>query len=822
MLFSRIVFPFLLLIAALPAAYAQKVSVNTVGKDPFTGKATEIVYKAADGEWTFYPFSSAVVKVSFRPADYTRNEQVSGAVIATPQALGTKITATAAKTVEWDNGISVVIQRDKLYFKSGREVKVKSGAYFVQGENRGFRFLLADQEKFFGGGERALPMDRRGYRLPLYNAPAYDYGLGTDRLNFSVPFLVSSAGYGLFFDNPSKGYFDIGLTDKQTLEAGFSSGELSFYVVMGKNIDEILLNYTAITGRQPLPPRWALGNLVSRFGYRSEAQAKAVVEKMQRDSFPMDALIFDLFWFGDEVKGTLGNLDWINSTKWPDPKAMIAGFNKQNLKTILITEPFILEGTRSFAEAAPYFATDAAGQPFMYSDFYFGKGGLVDIFKKSSRDWLWKFYKKQVGIGVGGWWSDLGEPETHPNTIMHNLKDAGVSRMMSADEVHNAYGHYWSQFLFEKYAGDVPDTRLFHLTRSGFAGSQRYSVFPWTGDVGRHWSGLKAQFPVLLGMSLSGLPYVHSDAGGFAAAPQADPELYTRWLQFAAFTPVFRPHGTALEDYDPTLKSIPSEPAFWDQPYKSIVRRYLQLRYQLLPYNYTLGYEQAVYGKPLMRPLYYYHFNDPETFTADEEYYWGDQFLVAPVMTQGATSRRLYLPEGKWYQFDDNAVLNGKQWVEQPAGLDRMPLFVKEGSFVPVWQPDSLIRSTAGYDSKKISMLYYPSSITSTYTLYDDDGSSPRTLEKADYELISFAASTAGGRIIIDIKTNNEAAYKRKQVRQFTISIPATAPFREVTVNGKPVKPGALSPKTLPLCRGKFATVPVEFNGKPTKVEISL
>ncbi len=150
----------------------------------------------------------------------------------------------------------------------------------------------------------------------------------------------------------------------------------------------------------------------------------------------------------------------------------------------------------------PFLATDAAGQPFTYQDLYFGEGGLIDIFRKPAREFLWKLYKKQVANGVSGWWSDLGEPEKHPNTIMHNLKDQGISRPVSADEIHNLYGHQWSAMLYEKYRDDFPDQRLFHLNRAGFAGSQRYSVFPWTGDVARSWSGLKAQWPVLMGMSL--------------------------------------------------------------------------------------------------------------------------------------------------------------------------------------------------------------------------------------------------------------------------------------------------------------------------------
>lgn len=810
----------LLFFFLLTLAQAQKVAVSAVGKDPFNGKTDQVTHTTKEGEWTFQAFTVPVIKTTYRPAGYTRGEQVSDAVIAKPPSITTKITVATAQTIEWENNTSVVIQRDKLYYKFGKEVKVKSASFFSEGDNNGFRFQLTDQEKFFGGGERALPMDRRGYRFNLYNTATYGYGLGADNLNFSVPVLISSAGYALFFDNPSKGYFDIGLTDKSMLEAGFVSGELTFYVVFGRNMDEMLRNYTAITGRQPLPPRWALGNFVSRFGYRSEAQVQEVVKKMRDDQFPMDGLIFDLFWFGDDIKGTLGNLDWVNTTQWPNPKAMIENFrNKDNLKSILITEPFILSSSKTYAEATPFLATDAANKPYNFTDLYFGNGGLVDIFRKPAQDWFWKYYRKQIGNGVAGWWSDLGEPEKHPAAVMHNLKDYGVTRLMNADEVHNIYGHYWSKLLFEKYREDYPSARLFHLNRAGFAGSQRYSVFPWTGDVARSWSGLKSQFPVLLGMSASGLPYVHADAGGFAAADQADAELYTRWCQFAAFTPIFRPHGTALEDYDKTVKSIPSEPALWDPSTKSIVRNFINLRYQLLPYNYTLAYEQTVLGKPLMRPLYYYNFLDADNFKADEQYLWGDNLLVAPVTTQGATTRQVYLPEGKWYNFYDNSLLNGKQWISQPLDINRIPLFARAGGFIPLWQADS-IKSTEHYNAKDISLLYYPSEINSSYVFYDDDGVSTRTLEKADYELITFTATVQPSNISIEIKTNNEAAYKRKQVRKFTLLVPATASFTNIMVGGKPAAAPKDS-KPITLAGGKFVSAMVEFNGKPMRIELS-
>ncbi len=810
----------LLLITGL--LQAQQAIINTVGKDPFVGKTTEVIYKAKEGTWTFQGFNNTVIRTTYKPADYNKNEQVSDAVIAKPPAVTTKITNAVSQTVEFENLTSVVVQREKFYYKTGKEVKVKSAAYFTQGDTRGFRFQLFENEQIFGGGERALPMNRRGHRVNLYNAPVYGYGLGAENLNFSVPFFISSAGYALFFDNPSKGYVDIGLTDKNTLEAGFTSGELTYYVVFGRNLDEIMTNYTSITGRQPLPPRWVFGNFVSRFGYRSEEQVKQVVGKMKQDHFPMDGLVFDLFWFGDAVKGTMGNLDWVNTQKWPNPKQMLTDFKtKDHLKSILVTEPYILQNTKTYAEATPFLATGANGSAMMIPDLYFGTGGLVDIFRKQSQDWIWKYYKKQIGNGVSGWWLDLAEPEKHPAGMVHNLKDYGVARPMGGDEVHNVYAHYFSKMFFEKYSSDVSDQRLVLLNRSGFAGSQRYGVLPSTGDVARSWSGLKAQPLLLLGMSLSGLPYTHSDAGGLAATEQADPELYTRWLQFAAFTPVFRPHGTALEDLDKSIKSIPSEPCFWDEPHKSIVRNYIKLRYQLLPYNYSLSYDQAVLGKPLMRPLYYYSFADSSALRAEDEYFWGDNILVAPVTSQGATSRMLYLPAGKWYSLLNNSVTDGGKWITQPADIKQIPVFVKEGSFVPMWITKDTIKSTEAYNSKDITVRYYPSANSSTYVWYDDDGVSTRTLEKADYELVTFKGVTAGNKVTIDITTNNPNQYGKKFKRKFNIELPvALAAGQPATVNGKPV--GAAAKQQDPFQQITNEYVTVEFTGKPVKVEITL
>ena len=678
--------------------------VTNLSAQPTSFDATKhFDYK--NGKVTVVAYGSNIFKLTFQPKSYTTNENITDAVILSPSK-----------------------SFNIPFNKKGDTIKIGNAKMVGTNENnefRGFSFLLNKTERIYGGGERALPLNRRGYKLNLYNNPWYGYGEGADNLNYSVPFFTSSNGYGLFFDNASKGYADIGKTNPDILEAGFISGELNVYIITGKDNKEILTAYQSLTGKQPLPPRWALGNLMSRFGYTSEAQVKDIAGKMKDENIPVNAIIFDLFWFGDSIKGTMGNLDWVNKTKWPNPNKMVADFKKDNINTILITEPFMLKNTKAYDASESFLAKDSNNKPFMITDFYFGVGGLIDIFRKDAGNWIWNYhYKKQIDNGIAAWWTDLGEPEKHPAAMLHNAKDLGVNRMLKADEVHNIYGHYWNKNLFEHYAKEYPDTRLFHLNRSGFAGSQRYSIFPWTGDVSRSWGGLKAQLTNLLGMSMSGIPYAHSDAGGFAGG-EGDNELYIRWLQFAAYTPIFRPHGTALYEVEKAAFSFPSEAALIDSPYKYIAKAIIEDRYNMMPYNYTLAYRQAKYGEPLMRPLYYEFPKDTTACKIEDEYMWGDEILVAPVTEKGAKTRKVYLPKGsEWYNGNDfSKQYTGGTTFEYDVNLSNLPKFYKGGSFIYA-DPNSII------------LEYLTSTKPSKSELLFDNGLSKNSILNGNYGLL--------------------------------------------------------------------------------------
>jgi len=720
-------------------------------------------YKTAAGEYTVTQYASNIYKITFQPNDYTRNEQISDAVMLKP------------------------VENAKILVEFRHDSLVLNGNFIIAtahhtGDYRGFKIALQPGEEIFGGGERALPLNRRGYRLNLYNAPNYGYGEGAENLNYSVPFFTSSNGYGLFFDNVSKGYVDIGKNAKNTLEYGAFSGELNVYVIFG-DYQKILYSYYQLTGTQPIPPRWAFGNFMSRMGYSSEAQVTDILAKMQQNHIPVDAIIFDLFWFGDSVQHYVGNLDWVNKTKWKDPEKMIANFTRQGIKTILITEPYMVENTKYYAESLPYLAVDSAGaKPYYLTQFYFGHGGIIDLFRKDAQDWFWKFYRRQMDIGVEAWWGDLGEPEHHPADVYHNLKDLGFQRLFSANEVHGFFGHTWTKMLFEKYAEEFPGKRLFSLNRSGYAGSQRYCIFPWTGDVGRTWSGLRAQLPVLLGMSMSGVPYVHSDAGGFAGG-DGDNELYVRWLQFATFTPIFRPHGTAVYEIDPSNFSFPSEAALIDEPYRSFAKKTIWLRYSLLPYNYTLAYQQAKNGNPLISPLYYWYSEDTVASNIQNEYMWGATILVAPVLEKGAKTITYYLPQGTWYSPEKNCFLNGKQWYTDSCSLTAIPYFFKEGSFIPMQFTHRLAGS---YTGDSLTVYYVPSSKPSVYTLFNDDGKSPNSLKDNQFELITFNSSgVTNGNVTVEISSNGGNYNAKPTQRIIRLSIPLNKKPSFIYLNDK-------------------------------------
>ena len=445
-----------------------------------------------------------------------------------------------------------IISEKRGYFKSKHEPMEMVSGNIIADQTEKIEFNISKDEILYGGGARALGMNRRGNRLPLFNRAHYGYETDSKLMNYTMPVVASSKQYIIHFDNAPVGYLDLDSNQTNTLTYETISGRKTYQIIVGKSWLDIIDNYTDLTGKQPMPPRWVLGNFSSRFGYHSQKETENTIQKFKEENIPVDGVILDLYWFGKDIKGTMGNLE-VYKDSFPNMKQMVSDLKKDGVKTILITEPFILTTSKRWDEAVTkdILAKDSIGNPYKF-DFYFGNTGLIDIYNPKGKDWFWNIYKDIADLGVKGLWGDLGEPEVHPHQLLHKTG--------TANEVHNIYGHDWARLIYEGYAKEFPNERPFILMRAGYSGSQRFGLIPWSGDVNRTWGGLQSQPEISLQMGMQGLGYMHSDLGGFAGN-NLDNELYVRWLQYGVFQPIFRPHAQ---------EEVPSEPVFRSEKRKAV------------------------------------------------------------------------------------------------------------------------------------------------------------------------------------------------------------------------------------------------------------
>lgn len=724
----------------------------------------------SDGKYLIKPYSENSIETTFVPNGEVFNTD-SHAVILTPKPGIAKHRETATDIVYKTSGIEVRIAKSPFqisYFFKGELLLSEKNGYTKKDATEVLDFNLDAAESLYGGGARALGMNRRGNRLQLYNRAHYGYGDRSELMNFTMPIVLSSKKYAVHFDNAAIGYLDLDSKKDNTLVYETISGRKTYQVIAAGRWEDLVQSYTQLTGTQPLPPRWALGNLSSRFGYHNQEEVAKTIRKFETDQIPVDGIILDLYWFGKTVQGTMGNLDW-DRDNFPDPEKMIADLNAKNIKTILITEPFVLTTSKKWPEAVSkkILATDKTGKPFTY-DFYFGNTGIIDIFKPEGRDWFWNIYKNLVRQGVGGWWGDLGEPEVFPS--------GAITAKGKADEVHNIYGHNWAKLIADGYRKDFPETRPFILMRAGYSGSQRFGMIPWSGDVSRSWAGLQSQPEIALQMGLQGIGYMHSDLGGFAG-DYFDNELYLRWLQYGVFQPIFRPH--AHEDVAP-------EPVYKDIVTKAKAKKLVELRYQLLPYNYSLAYENTAYGNPLMRALFFAEPDNPALYNISESYLWGDAFLVHPIVKPGVTSASVYFPKNSnWFDFYSGAQHLGGNTETVAVTEDHIPVFVRGNSFVPMIRT---IQNTSAYSLDNFDLHFYFDR-QKTYgggLLYNDDGQTPDADKKQQSEAITFSSVFLNNLLTVSMINKVQQHFKASD-KNITLIVHNIPNAKKVTVKGKNV-----------------------------------
>ena len=746
--------------------YPVQVSTSTDSYQSHTLEGNLLTLETLDHTYSIRAYSEDIVRIGFYPGNIPVPDPTD--VVTLPPGNSGTVTDRTDQLSYRTASTEILVNKDPFGFTFIRENDTllhQQNGFQALGKHTLVPFTTTGESAFHGTGFRAVDLNLDDLQLKMYNQPRYGYGPDTKNLNIAIPFLVSTEPYGLYFDHRYPSELDLASSDTgftYTLE----NGNLALYYIGADNMESLLERYTGLTGTAPLPPRWALGYIQSRYGYETESQAREVVSRMQEENFPIDALVLDLYWFGSP--STMGNLAW-DYSRFPEPGEMIDDFSNKGVKTILITEPYVTTSSSNYQAVVDneLVGNTEQNEPYILNGFWAGSSVLLDLFREETRSWMWDFYQARINEGVAGWWCDLGEPEDHPSDMMHGE--------IPARELHNHFSWRWAKMLHDRYHTNYPDQRLFNLIRSGYAGMQRWGALPWSGDIQRSWGGMQVQVPIMLNMGYSGVGYMHSDLGGFTGGSQ-DNELYTRWLQLGAFSPVMRAHGTG----------VPTEPIYYPDPYKSIVRSFIELRYRLLPYNYTLAFENAATGIPLARAMNFYDPGNSTLHAINDQFYWGKDMLIAPVLQQGATSRQVHFPEGNWIHYFNGKRYSGNNTATIDAPLSSMPVFVRAGSLIP---HTDLFSSTDEYNGNPLSVYYYPdeSSPETSFTLFNDDGKDPESLDNNAFEEIFFSASYDPDSTVITVHHSGSfpamPQYRNLEFRVKRI----TGQPEVITINNNPV-----------------------------------
>ena len=590
-------------------------------------------------------------------------------------------------------------------------------------DERAFRvsayFDLSQEESLYGLGQ---------HQAGLLNQRGTDLLLTQDNTNISIPFLLSSRGYGLLWNSASLGRMENHYQPKLALRADVADS-VDYYFLYGPEFDKIIAAYRMLTGAAPMLPLWAYGFWQSRYQYHTQQELLDVAAKYRELEIPLDNLVLDFNWMQ-----RMGSNQFTD--KFPDPAAMFSRLHALRVHTMISEWPFYTPPSANFDAmlAGKYFVTGGRTQ----LPSYFPGSRLFDAFNPEARTLFWQQMKTALfDQGVDAWWLDSSEPLDFYGEEQGPMLEGAHIALGSGTRYANSYPFFETRAVYEGQRATT-DRRAFILTRSAFLGQQRHAVASWSGDIAPTFDSLRRQIPAGLNYSLSGLPYWTTDIGGFLGGDPGDPayqELYVRWLQYGTFCPIFRTHGarTANElwSYGPKAQQI--------------LTLYDKLRYRLLPYIYSVAWRTTAEGYTPMRALVMDFPSDANALDVRDQFMFGPAMLVNPVTRAGATSRTVYLPSGSsWYDFWTGASLKGGQSINAPAPLETMPLYVRAGSILPLG-PE--LQSTAEKPSDPIELRIYRGA-DGHFELYEDDGVS-YAYEKNDYSTITMNWKDATGTLTL-------------------------------------------------------------------------
>ncbi len=584
------------------------------------------------------------------------------------------------------------------------EENVKFGGYYVYCTKE-----CHEGESFFGMGDKPTEFNLRGKRLKNWNTDAYSFSWNQDPLYRSIPFYISlneGIAHGIFFDNTFKAEFDFGAEDNTKTSFWAEGGELQYYYIHGPHMMDVVKRYNIITGTHPMPPLWAFGYHQCRWSYYPESKVRMVTKTFREQKIPCDGIYLDI----DYMDG-YRCFTW-NRKYFPDPKKMIRELSDQGFKTVVIIDPGIRvdDNYSVFKEGKEkrYFCR-RCDDYFMEGHVWPGRCQFPDFTNPEVREWWGGLFDELVQLGVAGVWNDMNEPAVFGNgTFPDDVRHQYDGHRGSHRKAHNIYGMQMVRATYEGLRKLMKNKRPFTITRAGYSGVQRFSSV-WTGDNVASWEHLKLGNIQCQRLSVSGISFCGTDIGGFSGEP--DGELFTRWIQMGTFSPFMRAHSAG--------DTKEREPWSFGEPYTAINRKFIELRYRLMPYIYSAFWEHHRYGFPVIRPLVLQEQDEPMNQYRQDEFTYGDKILVCPVLEPGQKSRNVYLPKGKWYNFWTYELIDGGKEVVVATPLETMPIFVKAGSVIPEY-PIMQYVGEKEIDEVKLNVYYSDTEVNSFY--FEDYG----------------------------------------------------------------------------------------------------
>jgi alpha-glucosidase len=726
-------------------------STGSAAQQPLAGERETVVrlVQPCDGAATLHiaVYADDVIRLHYAsdPAHVDRGWFADVSDLAGPSvfALDESDTGLSLRTAQLELTVDSRSCTFAAQDRAGRRIwQPGSGwARRVGGGVRITRQMAAD-ELIFGLGEKAGPANRRGRRWemwtsdPAWSDPEGRYRPVTDPIYQAHPYFVSvldGAASGVFLANSHRSWFDVGAAQADALTIEVAGGDIDLYLFAGPTPRDVLEQYTRVVGRATLPPLWTLGFHQCRWSYTPSSRVREVAEEFRRRDLAIDG-----FWLDIDYMDGYRSFTW-NPESFSDYRELLAGLSRTGYKVTAIIDPGIKHDPGNGYEAynlgaaGSHFIKDQSGQDVI-REVWPGNAVFPDFTRQAVRSWWGQLVSDFMRDGVQGIWIDMNEPAVFAREgFPLDAVVGGDGTATSFAEVRNLYASLMARATYEGMAAGHPQQRPFVLTRAGFAGVHRYSAV-WTGDAESTWEHLALAPIMLQGLSVSGVPFVGSDVGGFTGA--ASPEMYGRWFEVGAFSPFFRAH---------VMRGAPDqEPWSFGEDVLAAARRLLELRYRLLPYWYSVFEEATRTGAPIVRPLWFELPDDSRSYANEDEYFVGESLLVAPVTGPDARARSVYIPAGRYYDYYDGVAYEGPTTIEAAAPLGKVPLFARAGSVIPQWEP---LRFVGERPIEVLELHVFPGPIgmRRTTSFYEDDGTSNRYRDGGFRRTQASIAMDAGG-----------------------------------------------------------------------------